>query len=98
MLIKRLLSSAVPFTRSFSGTAPRLLLKTGDVLRQTRTFTNEDVIEYSKVSQDFNPLHFDSEFARNAGFEERLVHGMLVASLLPRVIASHFVSDTLCFA
>ncbi|WCJ41066.1 (R)-specific enoyl-CoA hydratase [Euphorbia peplus] len=37
-----------------------------------------------------NPLHFDSEFARNAGFNDRIVHGMLVAALFPRIIASHF--------
>ncbi|KAL3586067.1 hypothetical protein D5086_012934 [Populus alba] len=92
MLIRSLVSSSVPCTRNFSGTAPppRQVLKTGDTLRQTRIFTNEDVTEYSKASYDSNPLHFDSEFARNAGFEDRLVHGMLVAALFPRIIAFHF--------
>ncbi|XVF04969.1 hypothetical protein REPUB_Repub05bG0129600 [Reevesia pubescens] len=68
------------------------VLKIGDVLRHRRVFSNEDVVEYSKVSHDANPLHFDSESARAAGFGDRLVHGMLVASLFPRIIASHFVS------
>ncbi|KAJ6330911.1 hypothetical protein OIU76_009494 [Salix suchowensis] len=92
MLIRSLLSSSFPCTRSFSETAPppRKFLETGDTLRQTRIFTNEDVTEYSKASLDSNPLHFDSELARNAGFEDRLVHGMLVAALFPRIIASHF--------
>ncbi|KAJ6407360.1 hypothetical protein OIU84_010798 [Salix udensis] len=51
MLIRSLLSSSFPCTRSFSGTAspPRKFLKTGDTLRQTRIFTNEDVTEYSKL-------------------------------------------------
>ncbi|XVF04968.1 hypothetical protein REPUB_Repub05bG0129600 [Reevesia pubescens] len=66
------------------------VLKIGDVLRHRRVFSNEDVVEYSKVSHDANPLHFDSESARAAGFGDRLVHGMLVASLFPRIIASHF--------
>ncbi|OMO77263.1 hypothetical protein COLO4_25247 [Corchorus olitorius] len=74
--------------RCLSTTAP--LLKIGDVLRHRRIFSDEDVVEYSRVSQDANPLHFDSESARAAGFEDRLVHGMLVASLFPRIIASHF--------
>lgn len=92
MLIRSLVLSSFPCTRNFSGTAPppREVLKTGDTFRQTRIFTNEDVAEYSKASHDSNPLHFDSEFARNAGFEDRLVHGMLVAALFPRIIASHF--------
>uniref|UniRef100_A0A803MV58 Uncharacterized protein n=1 Tax=Chenopodium quinoa TaxID=63459 RepID=A0A803MV58_CHEQI len=37
-----------------------------------------------------NPLHFDTECAQIAGFQDRLVHGMLVASLFPRIISSHF--------
>ncbi|BBH04924.1 Thioesterase superfamily protein, partial [Prunus dulcis] len=65
-------------------------LRTGDTLKLSRIFTSEDVLEYSKVSHDSNPLHFDSESARNAGFEDRLVHGMLVAALFPKIISSHF--------
>ncbi|KAF2321810.1 hypothetical protein GH714_002910 [Hevea brasiliensis] len=93
MFIKSLLSRTVPYARCFSWTAPSVL-QTGDSLRQTRVFSNEDVIEYSKVSHDSNPLHFDAESARNAGFEDRVVHGMLVAALFPRIIASHFVSPS----
>ncbi|KAF2321815.1 hypothetical protein GH714_002929 [Hevea brasiliensis] len=89
MFIKSLLSRTVPYARCFSWRAPSVL-QTGDILRQTRVFSNEDVIEYSKVSHDSNPLHFDAESARNAGFEDRVVHGMLVAALFPRIIASHF--------
>ncbi|EEF36020.1 oxidoreductase, putative [Ricinus communis] len=89
MFVKSLVSRTVPYARRFSWTAPTVL-KTGDVIRQTRVFSNQDVTEYSKVSNDLNPLHFDDEFARNAGFEDRIVHGMLVAALFPRIIASHF--------
>ena len=74
------------------------VLKVGDILSHTRIFTSEDVLEYSKVSHDSNPLHFDSALARRAGFDDRLVHGMLVASMFPHVISSHFVSlDSLHF-
>ncbi|CAO2815863.1 unnamed protein product [Amaranthus hypochondriacus] len=65
-------------------------LKIGDSLQQRRIFMNEDVVKYSKVSQDSNLLHFDDEFAKNAGFQGRIVHGMLVASLFPLIISSHF--------
>nr|GMD20353.1 (R)-specific enoyl-CoA hydratase [Ipomoea batatas] len=78
------------------------LLKCGDVVKQARVFTEADVVEYSKLSHDTNPLHFDSECATLAGFSDRLVPGMLVASLFPRTIASNFpgavyVSQTLHF-
>ncbi|KMT03862.1 hypothetical protein BVRB_8g188330 [Beta vulgaris subsp. vulgaris] len=65
-------------------------LRAGDILQLRRTFTIEDVVEYSRVSSDTNPLHLDTDCAQNAGFEDRLVHGMLVASLFPRIISSHF--------
>ncbi|GKU93622.1 hypothetical protein SLEP1_g7199 [Rubroshorea leprosula] len=90
MLVKPLFFRNVLPLRCFSSSVPNML-KIGDILRQTRIFSNEDVCQYSKVTCDVNPLHFDKESARNAGFEDRLVHGMLVASLFPRIISSHFV-------
>ncbi|KAI3843388.1 hypothetical protein MKX03_025528 [Papaver bracteatum] len=90
MLLKRLVSNFVPslsFATSSTGTC---VLQVGEVLRRSRKFSEQDVTEYSKLTHDINPLHFDSEFARSCGFEDRIVHGMLVASLFPRIIASHF--------
>lgn len=89
MLVRNLLSNRIPLLRCCSSSAP-CLFKVGDTLKLTRTFTKEDVMEYGKVTFDSNPLHFDSESARNAGFEDRLVHGMLVATLFPWIISSHF--------
>lgn len=66
------------------------VIKVGDILSYSRIFTGEDVLEYSKVSHDSNPLHFDSELAQRSGFDSRLVHGMLVASMFPHIISSHF--------
>lgn len=96
MLSSKALFSAYisPFLKCFSSSTSNVL-KVGDVLSFTRIFTSEDVLEYSKVSHDTNPLHFDSELARHAGFEDRLVHGMLVASMFPYIISSHFVSTLL---
>jgi hydroxyacyl-ACP dehydratase HTD2-like protein with hotdog domain len=94
MFIRSLLAVNVLPLRCFSSSALNIL-KTGDILRQRRVFTNEDVLQYSKVTHDSNPLHFDSDLARNAGFEDRLVHGMLVAALFPQIISSHFVSHEL---
>ncbi|KAM7279899.1 hypothetical protein ACFE04_007033 [Oxalis oulophora] len=88
--LKILLMRNVSSLRSFTSSAPLRALTTGDVLREKRVFSSEDIIQYANVSCDANPLHFDSECARNAGFEDRLVHGMLVAGLFPRIISSHF--------
>lgn len=88
MTMKRMLFHYISVSR-YSSTA---LLKTGDKLKQTRIFSSEDLVKHSKVSFDENPLHLNSEYARNAGFRDKIVPGMLVSSLFPRIIASHFVS------
>ncbi|EPS72153.1 hypothetical protein M569_02608 [Genlisea aurea] len=75
--------------RLFCRPSPELL-KTGDTLKQSKIFTSSDIDEYSKLSGDFNLLHFDLECAKNAGFHDIPVPGMLVATLFPRIIASHF--------
>ncbi|KAI7750276.1 hypothetical protein M8C21_009778 [Ambrosia artemisiifolia] len=87
MTIKRALFNYISVSR-YSSTSS--LLKTGDKLKQTRIFTCEDLVDFSKVSFDANPLHLDPEYARNAGYNDVLVPGMLVASLFPRIIATHF--------
>uniref|UniRef100_A0A1S4C7W8 (R)-specific enoyl-CoA hydratase-like n=3 Tax=Nicotiana TaxID=4085 RepID=A0A1S4C7W8_TOBAC len=103
MLIKRILSSSISSSYGFSSLSTSSnLLKSGSILKQARTFFDSDIIEYSKLTHDTNPLHFDAECAKIAGFSDRLVPGMLVASLFPRIIAAHFpgavyVSQTLHF-
>ncbi|KAM1999264.1 hypothetical protein ACFX16_006718 [Malus domestica] len=89
MLSRNLLSVNLPYLRGFL-LAPASFLGTGDTLKQARVFTNEDVIECSKVRRDYNHLHLNSESARNAGFEDRLVHRILVTSPVPNIISSHF--------
>ncbi|MFS7907260.1 putative enoyl-CoA hydratase 2 [Helianthus anomalus] len=86
MAIKRALFNYVSVSR-YSSTS---LLKTGDKLKQTRIFSSQDLVDYSKVSFDANPLHLDPQYARDAGFSDILVPGMLVASFFPRIIATHF--------
>ncbi|KAI3511803.1 hypothetical protein L1887_18961 [Cichorium endivia] len=86
MTMKRMLFNYIPTVRYSSDS----LLKSGDKLKRTRIFSSQDLVEFSKLSFDANPLHLDSEYARNAGFKDRIVPGMLVSSLFPTIIASHF--------
>lgn len=78
--------------RGFTSVTPQQVLTPGDVLRKARAFTEEDVLHYSKVSFDYNPLHIESAAAKDVGFQGPVVHGMLVASLFPHILSTHFVS------
>lgn len=51
----------------------------------SRRITEGDVDEFSRLCGDRNPLHMDREFAIRAGFERRVVHGLLLASLFSRM-------------
>lgn len=47
----------------------------------TKVFTEQDVEQFAALSEDRNPVHLDDEFARSSIFKQRIVHGMLTASL-----------------
>ncbi|KAG8371299.1 hypothetical protein BUALT_Bualt13G0073300 [Buddleja alternifolia] len=76
--------------KHFSSSTINVLIKPGHILKQARIFSFSDISEYSNLTHDSNPLHFDLKCAKNAGFADIPVPGMLVASLFPRIIASHF--------
>jgi acyl dehydratase len=52
----------------------------------------EDLRQYAAASGDLNPLHLDAEFARRAGFDDVVVHGMLGMALLGRLLTEAFPS------
>jgi acyl dehydratase len=58
-------------------------------------FAREDLQRYAEASGDFNPLHLDREFARQAGFDDVIVHGMLGMALLGRLLTGSFPSHRL---
>ena len=69
-----------------------------------RRITQNDILVFSKVSGDENPVHLDEEYARQTIFGRRIAHGMLTASLISAVIAEQlpghgtvYLSQTLKF-
>jgi len=62
------------------------ILKVGDRVSLSKTFTEDEVFRFAEISTDMNPLHLDKDFGRESIFGERIVHGMLVASLFSGLI------------
>jgi len=50
----------------------------------------EDLRRYATASGDLNPLHLDRDFARAAGFDDLVVHGMLNMARLGRLLTGCF--------
>jgi acyl dehydratase len=48
----------------------------------------KDLIKYAKASGDYNPIHLDKNFANNIGFDNVIVHGMLIMAHLGKSIAN----------
>ncbi len=46
-----------------------------------RTVTEADLVAFSGITGDFNPLHSDAEFAKGTIFGQRVGHGTLTLSL-----------------
>ena len=60
-------------------------LQVGDSFRISRTFTEDDVIRFARISRDYNPVHFDARFAKAKNFSAPICHGLLAASLVTEI-------------
>ncbi|KAG8465319.1 hypothetical protein KFE25_002626 [Diacronema lutheri] len=63
------------------------VLSVGDVALASRILRAEDVRAFGELASDFNPLHFDAEFAARSRFGRPVVHGMLYATIFNAIIA-----------
>ena len=62
--------------------------KVGDSARVSKTISEADIVAFSQISGDHNPLHLDAAFAANSRFGQRIAHGALVSSLISNVIGN----------
>ena len=47
--------------------------------------TESLVNDFAKISGDFSPIHMNENYAKGTIFKKRIVHGMLLSSLLSRI-------------
>ncbi|MBV8913991.1 MAG: MaoC family dehydratase [Acetobacteraceae bacterium] len=53
-----------------------------------KTITEADILLFSAVTMDTNPVHLDAEAAAASVFKERVAHGMLSAGLISAVLGT----------
>ena len=66
------------------------MIRVGDTASRSKTITDDDVREFARILGDASRIHLDDEYAAGTRFGRRLVHGPLVAALVPLVIANDF--------
>ena len=54
----------------------------------SKTFVFDEVVAFSELSLDRNPIHLDKEYAKKGIFSDLIVHGLLTSSLISAVIAN----------
>ena len=59
----------------------------GDVVRFSKTLSEDDVDRFAAASGDTNPIHLDDEWAGETRFQGRIVHGTLAAGLISAALA-----------
>jgi acyl dehydratase len=55
-----------------------------------RQATQKHINLYAEASKDFNPIHLDPEFARQAGLDGTIAHGMLILAYLSEFMTDNF--------
>lgn len=66
-----------------------------DDLKEGMTFSieikmaSENIDSYALLSGDISPIHMDDDFAAKRGFPKRIVHGLLLAAYLSRIVGVH---------
>lgn len=63
-------------------------LKIGMKESISKTITETDIILYSGISLDCNPVHLNKEYAEASRFKKRIAHGMLTAGLISAVLGT----------
>ncbi|MOA21778.1 (R)-specific enoyl-CoA hydratase [compost metagenome] len=60
-------------------------LQVGDSFAIARTFTDEEIELFARISRDYNPVHFDHRYAETRNFRTPICHGLLTASLVTEI-------------
>ena len=63
-------------------------IEIGKVIEYKKTFTEDDVLDFAKISGDNNPIHLDKKYASESIFGQRVVHGILVTSMFSKIFGT----------
>lgn len=63
-------------------------ISVGDASTFSKTLSESDVFAFCGITGDFNPIHVDEAYARETRWEGRIVHGMLVGSMVTQTLSA----------
>lgn len=63
-------------------------LKVGMSESVTKVATDSDIVGFSEISGDYNPIHLDEDYAKKTQFGKRIAHGMMSSSLFSGIFGT----------
>lgn len=74
----------------------------GQIFSLRRSFTKQEVLSFSNLCGDKNPIHFDEEFCKKTIFKKPIIFGMLGSSLFSNLLGNNiegsiYINQTLNF-
>ena len=64
-------------------------IKMGQSAEVVHKVTEEDIKTFGDLSGDYNPIHFNEEWAKTTMFEGRIAHGIPTAAYISTAIGMH---------
>ena len=65
----------------------------GQDIVEEKLFTEDQVRRFAELSGDRNPLHMDERYAGRSRFRGRIVHGILVAGVISKIIGTQLPGE-----
>ena len=72
-------------------------LQPGQSASMEKTVTERDIQAFGEATGDFNPVHFDEEYARTTLFRGRVAHGVLSIGFISAVIGTRLPGEGTIF-
>ncbi|PCI33435.1 MAG: (R)-hydratase [Alphaproteobacteria bacterium] len=65
-------------------------LKVGQSFTTINVVSDADIVKFSEVTGDVNPIHLDEAYAKDSIFGERIAHGMISAGYISAIFGTNF--------
>ena len=63
-------------------------VKVGDKAAFEKTVSEQDIVDFARVTGDEQPLHLDDAYAATTRFKRRIAHGMLSAGFISAALGT----------
>ena len=63
-------------------------INVGDIAIYEKKVTLKMVKEFAKISEDYNPIHLDKNFAEKSRYKGQIAHGLIAASLFSGIFGT----------